>query len=215
MRSARPPAASCSRCSNIYGGIFAQYANFGWAPSASDPAPADRPLLDRWMLSRLTTVEQEADALLGAFDATAAARLLIGLRGRRRLQLVRAAQPRALLRRGRRRTTAPRSPRCTRCWWWSCRLLAPFAPFITDWMHRALTGESVHLARVHAGRRAAGAIRCWRRAMAEVRELARLGRAAREEAGIRVRQPLARCCAWCRRPRRGDRGAAAAASRRS
>src|SRR6476661_770581 len=28
----------------------------------------------------------------------------------------------------------------------TCRLLAPVAPFITDWMHRELTGESVHLA---------------------------------------------------------------------
>ena len=27
-----------------------------------------------------------------------------------------------------------------------CRLLAPFAPFVSDWMHRELTGESVHLA---------------------------------------------------------------------
>ena len=28
----------------------------------------------------------------------------------------------------------------------TCRLLAPFAPFITDWVHRELTGDSVHLA---------------------------------------------------------------------
>jgi len=46
---------------NVYTGIFAEYANFGWAPSDKDPAPADRPLLDRWILSRLATVEREAD----------------------------------------------------------------------------------------------------------------------------------------------------------
>ena len=40
---------------NVYSGIFAQYANFGWSPSDSDPAPDDRPLIDRWMLSRLAT----------------------------------------------------------------------------------------------------------------------------------------------------------------
>src|SRR5688572_4984045 len=53
---------------NVYSGIFAQYANFGWSPSKADPAPADRPLIDRWMLSRLTTVERRVDALLAAYD---------------------------------------------------------------------------------------------------------------------------------------------------
>ncbi|MFM8781561.1 MAG: class I tRNA ligase family protein, partial [Gemmatimonadota bacterium] len=62
---------------NVYSGIFAQYANFGWAPSAQDPAVADRSVLDRWVLSRLTAVEGEVDALLERFDATAAARLLM------------------------------------------------------------------------------------------------------------------------------------------
>ncbi|HTG54057.1 MAG TPA: isoleucine--tRNA ligase, partial [Gemmatimonadaceae bacterium] len=42
---------------NVYGGIFAQYANFGWAPSAQDPAVKDRPAVDRWVLSRLASVE--------------------------------------------------------------------------------------------------------------------------------------------------------------
>jgi isoleucyl-tRNA synthetase len=72
-----------------------------------------------------------------------------------------------------------------------CRLLAPFAPFVTDWMHRELTGTSVHLAPfvdadrppIDVGLDAA---------MDAVRELARLGRAAREDAGIKVRQPLSR-----------------------
>ena len=44
----------------------------------------------------------------------------------------------------------------------TCRLLAPFAPFVTDWMHRELTGTSVHLApyvatgALTAGRRSRG-----------------------------------------------------------
>ena len=41
-------AASCSRFKNVYNGIFAQYANFGWTPGASRPgagrASAARPL---------------------------------------------------------------------------------------------------------------------------------------------------------------------------
>jgi len=32
-----------------------------------------------------------------------------------------------------------------------CRLLAPICPFVTDWIHRELTGESVHLAPFRAG----------------------------------------------------------------
>ena len=70
-----------------------------------------------------------------------------------------------------------------------CRLLAPFAPFVSDWMHRELTGESVHLAPFVAPARSGGRRRSTR-PMAAIRTLARLGRAAREEVGIKVRQPL-------------------------
>ena len=38
---------------NIYSGSFALYANFGWKPSTADPAIADRPAMDRWILARL------------------------------------------------------------------------------------------------------------------------------------------------------------------
>jgi isoleucyl-tRNA synthetase len=70
------------------------------------------------------------------------------------------------------------------------RLLAPAAPFVTDWLHRALTGESVHLAMFPVP----GAPRDLdlEEAMAAVRRLASLARAAREEKSIRVRQPLSR-----------------------
>jgi isoleucyl-tRNA synthetase len=72
-----------------------------------------------------------------------------------------------------------------------CRLLAPFAPFISDWIHRELTGESVHLAPfVREGREAGNA--SLETAMTHIRTLARLGRAAREDVGIKVRQPLSR-----------------------
>ncbi|HEX6645052.1 MAG TPA: isoleucine--tRNA ligase [Gemmatimonadales bacterium] len=69
------------------------------------------------------------------------------------------------------------------------RLLAPAAPFASDWLHRALGGTSVHLARFpEAGPRDAGL----EAAMDAVRRLASLARAAREEGNLRVRQPLAR-----------------------
>jgi isoleucyl-tRNA synthetase len=69
------------------------------------------------------------------------------------------------------------------------RLLAPAAPFAADWIHRALTGQSVHLSPFPAsGDRRNEPLE---RAMAAARTLASLGRAARETRNIRVRQPLA------------------------
>jgi isoleucyl-tRNA synthetase len=68
------------------------------------------------------------------------------------------------------------------------RLLAPFTPFVADWLHRALAeGASVHL----AGWPAADATDPDLEAeMDAARTLASLGRAARESVRIRVRQPL-------------------------
>jgi valyl-tRNA synthetase len=62
---------------NVYSGIFAQYANFGWSPSDQDPAVSDRPAIDRWMISRLGTLARTVDAALDAYDATTAARAII------------------------------------------------------------------------------------------------------------------------------------------
>jgi len=70
------------------------------------------------------------------------------------------------------------------------RLLVPAAPFASDWIHRALEGTSVHLARFPEvrGRRDPGL----EGAMDAVRRLASLARSAREAGRLNVRQPLAR-----------------------
>jgi isoleucyl-tRNA synthetase len=175
---------------NVYTGIFAEYANFGWAPSSDDPVPAKRPLLDRWVLSRLATVEREADELLARYEATGAAKSVMTFfdedvskwyvrQSRHRFYDVDGEDNRAAF------ATLHEVLAVT------CRLLAPFAPFITDWVHRELTGNSVHLApftRDNAG----SADVDLERAMTHVRTLATLGRAAREDAGVKVRQPLSR-----------------------
>ena len=175
---------------NIYSGIFAQYANFGWAPSAADPSPADRPVLDRWILSRLATVERQVDALMLGYDATAAARTITDFvdgdvanwyvrQSRKRFYDVDGADNRAAF------ATLHEVLVVV------SRLLAPIAPFLTDWLHRELTGTSVHLApyvRVSAPPSDAPL----ERVMEAVRTLATLGRAAREQASINVRQPLDR-----------------------
>ena len=175
---------------NIYSGIFAQYANFGWAPSDVDPAPAERAVLDRWILSRLTEVEARADELMLAYDATAAARAVMEFvdddvanwyvrRSRARFYDVDSADNRAAF------ATLHEVLVVV------CRLLAPIAPFLTDWLHRELTGTPVHLApytRTDAPARDLDL----ERAMEAVRTLATLGRGAREQAKINVRQPLGR-----------------------
>ncbi len=68
-------------------------------------------------------------------------------------------------------------------------LMAPFTPFHADWLHVALTGASVHLARFPEVDESARDEQL-EQGMTAVRELARLGRAARETVRIRVRQPL-------------------------
>jgi isoleucyl-tRNA synthetase len=194
---------------NVYTGIFAEYANFGWRPTEKDPAPADRPLLDRWVLSRLATVEREADELLGRYEATNAAKAVMTFfdedvskwyvrQSRHRFYDVEERDNHAAF------ATLHEVLSV------SCRLLAPFAPFITDWVHRELTGGSVHLApytRPHAG----GIDVDLERAMLHIRTLATLGRAAREEAGVKVRQPLSRMVCVVPMPGVGSRGAAARA----
>jgi isoleucyl-tRNA synthetase len=171
-------------------GFFALYANFGWAPSSDDPRVEDRPAIDRWVLSRLATVEREVDRMLGEYDATGAARLLMNFVSdevsnwyvrlkRTRFYDVESADSRAAFATLREVLVV------------ACRLLAPFSPFVSDWIHRELTGESVHLAPFVRTERAP-ADPVLEDAMAEVRTLATLGRAARETAGIKVRQPLSR-----------------------
>jgi isoleucyl-tRNA synthetase len=175
---------------NVYSGIFALYANFGWSPSDADPAIADRPSLDRWILSRLATVESEVDAALEAFDATTAARTVMTFfvddvsnwyvrLSRARFYDVDSADNRAAF------ATLHEVLAVT------CRLLAPFAPFLSDWVHNELVGDSVHVAPYkRAGEQSRD--QNLEAAMNHIRNLSTLGRAAREEAGVKVRQPLSR-----------------------
>ncbi|MGH7663611.1 MAG: isoleucine--tRNA ligase [Gemmatimonadaceae bacterium] len=177
---------------NIYSGSFALYANFGWAPSQADPPAGSRPLVDRWILSRLAIVEDLADASLEQYDAYTAARAIMDFIVSDVSQwYVRLNRPRFYDVDGddNRAAFATLHEVLVVC----CRLLAPLAPFVSDWIHRELTGESVHLAAYVRPRGSRAAIdRNLDVAMAAIRELSTLARAAREEAGVRVRQPLSR-----------------------
>ena len=175
---------------NVYSGIFAQYANFGWSPSESDPPLHARPVIDRWMIARLARLERAVDEALEQYDATTASRAIIEFVDddlanwyvrltRSRYYDVENEDNRAAFATLHEVLTSV------------CRLLAPIAPFVSDWMHRELTGESVHLAPFVAARSEV-VDATLDRAMQAIRNLARLGRAAREDVGIKVRQPLSR-----------------------
>jgi isoleucyl-tRNA synthetase len=167
--------------------FFARYAGT-WTPAAAPPESA-RPLVDRWLLARLDEVSGAVGAAWGGFDATAGVRAVIDFTvddlsnwyvrvNRNRFWAPDAEPDGAAL------ATLHEALVTVTC------LLAPAAPFLADWLHRALTGTSVHLARFpqDRGRRAPELVR----GMTAVRRLATLTRAAREARKLRVRQPVRR-----------------------
>ena len=173
--------------------FFALYARLEtWTPGGGDPAPGRRGPLDRWILSRLASLVAAAGADFEAYEITRGARAVS--------DFIVDDLSNWYVRRSRDRFWGSVDEADTRAAFatlhdvltTTARLLAPIVPFHADWLHRALTGESVHLASFPVPAAAAPVDAELESGMAVVRELARLGRAARERARIRVRQPL-RC----------------------
>jgi isoleucyl-tRNA synthetase len=163
-----------------------------WAPGDADPAPADRPLLDRWLLGELNALVRDVTGALDSYDTQRAGKLLSAFvddlsnwyvrRSRRRFwQGERAAL----------RTLHEVIGTVT-------RLMAPLVPFITERVWQDLVvpvtpgaPESVHLAswpEADEGLIVPGLSR----RMTLVRRLVELGRATRAESGVKTRQPLSR-----------------------
>src|SRR6266852_3939107 len=170
--------------------FFRRYAQ-DWNPPAEEDAtpPSQRPAADRWLLARLDEVVAGVRQSWSGYDVTAGVRAI--------MDFVAEDLSRWYIRRNRPRFWAP--DRATdpvaletlhEALVAAVRLLAPAAPFIADWVHRALTGTSVHLAPFPAdrGHREPELLA----AMNTIRRLASLARAARESRNLRVRQPLAR-----------------------
>ncbi|MBY8886158.1 isoleucine--tRNA ligase [Streptomyces sp. PTM05] len=164
----------------------------GWAPGEADPAPADRPLLDRWLLGELNALVRDVTDALESYDTQRAGKLLSSFvddlsnwyvrRSRRRFWQGDAA---AL------RTLHEVIETVT-------RLMAPLVPFITERVWQDLVvpttpgaPESVHLASWPEADEAAIDAGLSQR-MALVRRLVELGRATRAESGVKTRQPLSR-----------------------
>ncbi|MFC5908347.1 isoleucine--tRNA ligase [Streptacidiphilus monticola] len=164
----------------------------GWAPSDADPAVADRPLLDRWLIGELHALVRDVDAALEAFDTQRAGKLLSAFvddlsnwyvrRGRRRFW---QGEPAALA------TLHETLETVT-------RLMAPLTPFITERVWQDLVvpvvpgaPESVHLASWPEADESLIDTDLSRH-MALVRRLVELGRATRADSGVKTRQPLSR-----------------------
>jgi isoleucyl-tRNA synthetase len=179
--------------------FFVTYANIeGWSPATdageqAEGADATRPashLLDRWLRSEVNRLVALVDERLEQFDATTAGRAIGTFvdqlsnwyvrRNRRRFWEGDPAAFAALY-----ETLAILS-----------RLLAPFTPFLAEALYQNLVRrinrdapESVHL--TDFPRADLNAIdEELSRAMALVQRIASLGHAARNKAGIKVRQPL-------------------------
>ncbi len=189
----------------------------GWSPSDADPAPADRPVLDRWVLSELNALVQRRGQGNGrvrhARGRASCSRAFVDdlsnwyvRRSRRRFW---RGDPAALATLHEALSTVT-------------LLMAPITPFITERVWQDLVvpvtpgaAPSVHLAAVPGGGRVA---RSTRRCPSRWRSSAGwsnwAGR-ARADSGMKVRQPLSRALASGaglrearRGPARGDRGRA-------
>jgi isoleucyl-tRNA synthetase len=180
--------------------FFVTYANAsGFDPATAEPVPVSaRPVLDRWVLSRLARSALESRERLEAYDATGA--------GRRIAALVDDLSN-WYVRRSRRRFWDPEGTGGTdtrsafqtlhECLVTIARLLAPFTPFLAEEIWRNLAAgrggapDSVHLTDYPEGEpaRIDGTLDA---AMADARRIVELGRRVRTETKVRTRQPLER-----------------------
>ena len=178
---------------NVYA-FFVTYANLdGWTPGPKSGAPS---LLDRWIVSRLADVVETLRSRLDVYDVAGAARPIERFVDDLSLWYVR---------RGRRRYWKSEADADKRGAYETLyevlvtlsRVLAPFVPFLSEALHQNLVRSvddaapaSVHLCAMPAADGAARDAEL-ERAMEQTRHFVYLGRAARNEAKIKVRQPLA------------------------
>jgi isoleucyl-tRNA synthetase len=183
--------------------FFALYANAcgesggrPWTPDrvSEAPAPADRPLLDRWVLAELHRTVREVDTALEVFDTARA--------GRRLAEFIDDLSNWYVRRSRRRFWEGPETPEGAsafttlyECLETLTRLMAPLVPFLTDYVWDAIRPadevESVHLSTWPTVTEelldeTLGA------QMSLVRRLVELGRAGRAASSVRTRQPLGR-----------------------
>jgi isoleucyl-tRNA synthetase len=172
-----------------------------WTPESASPdgaypapLPADRPLLDRWLLSQVQECVRDVTASMEAFDSAAAGRRLAALIDDLSNWYVRRSR--------RRFWAGPADPDGASAFATLhsalvtvTKLMAPITPFLADylWAVLRLAGEpeSVHLASWPGFDEALVDPELGEQ-MGLARRLVDLGRSARSTAGMGIRQPLAR-----------------------
>jgi isoleucyl-tRNA synthetase len=179
---------------NTYG-FFANYARLdGFDPQAPAVPLRQRALLDRWLLAELAVTIADVEKAMEAYDPPTAAR---------RLEAFVLDLSTWYVRRSRRRFWKSESDADKRSAYQTLyqvlvsltRLLAPFMPFVSETIYQNLAAgkggqpESVHLSDWPVP------ATDWRddelrQQMSVVRRLVATGLAARNTAGIKVRQPL-------------------------
>ena len=179
----------------------------GWDPSSDVPAVAARSVMDRWVLAELADVVATVDAALDGYDVSTATRRITSFvddlsnwyvrRCRRRFWKAAADDP---------GDKAAAHATLHTCLVTLSGLLAPFVPFVSDrlWQDLVVASDpdaapSVHLADFPTAD-AAWHDENLRQAMSSARQLVELGRQARNDSGVRVRQPLARALVTVRDP---------------
>jgi isoleucyl-tRNA synthetase len=183
---------------NVYA-FFITYANAEGLDPSVDPVPTsvERPVMDRWILSRLASTTRRAREGLEAYDATGAGRAI---------EAFVDDLSNWYVRRSRRRFWNPDAgsgedarvafDTLYRCLVTVATLLAPFTPFLADELWRNLAAgrggrpDSVHLADYPDADPAVidGSLEA---SMATARSIVELGRRIRTETKTRTRQPLA------------------------
>ncbi len=202
---------------NVYS-FFVIYANIdGFDPAAAIDGPAEqltpevlaraatyRPVterseLDRWMLSELSRAAAEVVQRMDAYDNYGACARLTELLDALSNWYVRRSRDR-FWSGGASADKSDAHWTLYECLVTTCRLIAPFVPFVAEaiWQNLAVeafgaqrVAESVHLCDYPQGQ-AEAIDEALSQRMALVREIVSLGRAARMNAKLKVRQPLAR-----------------------
>ena len=177
--------------------FFTLYANIDrFDPTAEESPVEDRPLLDRWLAGELNTLVQDVTVGLEAYDATGTAR---------RIQQFVDDLSNWYVRRSRRRFWKSESDADKLAAYHTlyealvtvAKLLAPFTPFVAEELYQNLVRpvdgaapESVHLcAWPVADEQAIDAGVSFD--MSAARRVVEMGRAARNAAAVKTRQPLA------------------------
>jgi len=176
---------------NVYN-FFALYACIdGFDPRKHKKDLPQRPLIDRWMISRFEQVVQTVSQSLEAYDVVAATAAIETLIDDLSNWYVRLSRPRFW---GEGLSDDKRSGYTTlyEVLLGLSKLLAPFLPFLAESLYQGLgspEGESVHLC-AYPQSKPEFVDRRLEQDMALAREVVSLGRAARQNCGIKVRQPL-------------------------